>query len=81
MNAKLLMHKFYAICFETGLCPTDWNKSDIKPIPKKDKDNKSRELEKQPSRSSKNGGTSMLHKVFFQAYPATLSGKSKNVNM
>lgn len=38
MNAKLLMHKFYSICFETGLCPTDWNKSDIKPIPKKDKD-------------------------------------------
>ena len=24
--------------FETGLCPSDWYNSDIKPIPKKDKD-------------------------------------------
>ena len=38
INAKLVLHKFYSICFETGLCPTDWYNSDIKPIPKKDKD-------------------------------------------
>ena len=38
MNAKLLLHKFYSLCFETGMCPSDWYKSDIKPIPKKDKD-------------------------------------------
>ena len=37
-NAKLVLHKLYSVCFETGLCPTDWYKSDIKPIPKKDKD-------------------------------------------
>ena len=38
INAKLILHKFYSVCFETGLCPSDWYKSDIKPIPKKDKD-------------------------------------------
>ena len=38
LNAKLLLHKFYSVCFETGLCPSDWYNSDIKPIPKKDKD-------------------------------------------
>ena len=37
-NAKLLLHKFYSICFETGLCPTNWYDSNIIPIPKKDKD-------------------------------------------
>ena len=37
-NAKILFHKFFSVCFETGLCPTDWYNSDIKPIPKKDKD-------------------------------------------
>ena len=38
LNAKLLLHKFFSVCFETGLCPSDWYNSDIKPIPKKDKD-------------------------------------------
>ena len=35
VNAKLLLHKFYNLCFTTSLNPTDWNFSDIKPIPKK----------------------------------------------
>ena len=38
LNAKLLLHKFFNLCFKTGLNPTDWNYSDIKPIPKKEKD-------------------------------------------
>ena len=38
INAKLLLHKLFNLCFKTGLNPTDWNFSDIKPIPKKDKD-------------------------------------------
>ena len=37
-NAKLLLHKLFNLCFHAGLNPTDWNFSDIKPIPKKDKD-------------------------------------------
>jgi hypothetical protein len=36
--AKKLLHKFFNICFLNGLSPMDWNFSDIKPIPKKDKD-------------------------------------------
>ena len=38
INAKLLLQKFFNLCFVSGLNPTDWNFSDIKPIPKKDKD-------------------------------------------
>ena len=34
INAKLLLHKFFNLCFKSGLNPTDWNFSDIKPIPK-----------------------------------------------
>ena len=37
-NAKLLLQKFFNLCFLSGLNPTDWDFSDIKPIPKKDKD-------------------------------------------
>ena len=37
-NAKQLLHKFFNLCFSSGLNPTDWDKNDIKPIPKKDKD-------------------------------------------
>ena len=37
-NAKLLLFKFFKLCFECGLNPTDWDKNDIKPIPKKDKE-------------------------------------------
>jgi hypothetical protein len=37
-NAKNLLHKFFNLCFKSGLNPTDWDFSDIKPIPKKDKD-------------------------------------------
>ena len=37
-NAKLLLHKFFNLCFLSGLSPSDWEKSDIKPIPKPDKD-------------------------------------------
>ena len=37
-NAKLLFHKFFQLCFVSGLSPTEWDASDIKPIPKKDKD-------------------------------------------
>ena len=37
-HAKLILHKFFNMCFKSGLSPFDWNLSDIKPIPKKDKD-------------------------------------------
>ena len=37
-NAKLVLHKFLNICFVTGLSPSDWSLSNIKPIPKPDKD-------------------------------------------
>ena len=37
-HAKLILHKFFNLCFKSGLSPFDWNLSDIKPIPKKDKD-------------------------------------------
>ena len=36
--AKKLLHKLFNICFLNGLSPMDWDMSDIKPIPKKDKD-------------------------------------------
>ena len=37
-NAKLLLCRFFNLCFISGLNPTDWDFSDIIPIPKKDKD-------------------------------------------
>ena len=37
-NAKILLQNFFNLCFKSGLNPTDWNFSDIKPIPKKDQD-------------------------------------------
>ena len=40
LNAKMLLHKFFNICFQSGLNPTDWSYSDIKPIPKPDKDSR-----------------------------------------
>ena len=37
-NAKQILHRFFNLCFKSGLSPLDWDFSDIKPIPKKDKD-------------------------------------------
>ena len=37
-NAKLLLCKFFNLCFISGINPSDWDFSDIIPIPKKDKD-------------------------------------------
>ena len=37
-NAKLLLFKLFNLCFISGFNPSDWDFSDIKPIPKKDKD-------------------------------------------
>ena len=37
-NSKLLLHRFFNLCFNSGLNPTDWEFSNIIPIPKKDKD-------------------------------------------
>ena len=37
-NAKLLLHRFFRLCFISGLNPSEWDSSHIKPIPKKDKD-------------------------------------------
>ena len=37
-NAKRLLQNFFNLCFISGLSPTDWDLSNIKPIPKKDKD-------------------------------------------
>ena len=37
-NAKILFHKFFNLCFLSGLNPSEWDYSDIKPIPKPDKD-------------------------------------------
>ena len=39
-NAKQLFHHFFNLCFKSGLSPSDWDQSDIKPIPKKDKDSR-----------------------------------------
>ena len=36
-NAKCLLHKFFNLCFKSGLSHVDWDLSNIKPIPKKDK--------------------------------------------
>ena len=38
LNAKSLLHKFFNLCFSSGLSPSDWDYSNIKPIEKKDKD-------------------------------------------
>ena len=37
-HAKKLLQSFFNICFQNGLCPTEWYDSHIKPIRKKDKD-------------------------------------------
>ena len=37
-NAIKLLHVLFNLCFTSGLSPTEWNFSSIKPIPKKDKD-------------------------------------------
>ena len=38
-NAKELLHSFFLkFCFENSVSPSAWDYSDIKPIPKKDKD-------------------------------------------
>ena len=37
-NAKSILHRFFNLCFVTGLNPSDWDYSNIKPIPKPDKD-------------------------------------------
>ena len=37
-NSKHILHKFFNLCFKSGISPLDWDLSDIKPIPKKDKD-------------------------------------------
>ena len=37
-NAKCILHRFFNLCFKTGLNPVDCDFSDIKPIPKKDQD-------------------------------------------
>ena len=39
-NAQLLLFNLFNLCFRSGLAPTDWMLSDIKPIPKKDKDSR-----------------------------------------
>ena len=36
--AMKLLHNFFNMCFQHGLSPTDWDFSNIIPIPKKDKD-------------------------------------------
>ena len=38
INSKLLLHRFFSLCFSSGVNPTDWDYSNIKPIPKKGKD-------------------------------------------
>ena len=37
-NAKKVLHRFLDLCFRTGLSPIEWNLSNIKPIPKPEKD-------------------------------------------
>ena len=37
-NAKILLHNYFNLCFSSGLNPSEWEYSDIKPIPKPDKD-------------------------------------------
>ena len=38
VNAKLLLYKFFSLCFNSGINPTEWDNNDIIPIPKKDKE-------------------------------------------
>ena len=38
MNAKVLLYRFFNVCFKSGLNPSDWDYNDIKPVPKPDKD-------------------------------------------
>ena len=40
LEAKILLQKFFSRCFQLGLSPYDWDKSDIIPIPKPDKDSR-----------------------------------------
>ena len=37
-NAKMLLHRFFNLCFVSGLNPSDWDYSNIKPTPKPEKD-------------------------------------------
>ena len=37
-NAKLLLSKFFNLCFQSGVSPTGWSFSNIIPIPKPEKD-------------------------------------------
>ena len=37
-NAKIILHRFFNLCFVSGLNPSDWDYSNIQPIPKPDKD-------------------------------------------
>ena len=37
-NTKKLLYRFFNLCFTSGLNPTEWDYSNIKPIPKKEKD-------------------------------------------
>ena len=39
-NAKTLLHKYFNLCFSSGLNPSEWDYSSIKPIPKPDKDSR-----------------------------------------
>ena len=39
-NGKILFHAFFQLCFVSGLSPSEWDNSHIKPIPKKDKDSR-----------------------------------------
>ena len=39
-NAKRILHKFFTVCFASGLNPVEWDYSDIKPIPKPEKDSR-----------------------------------------
>ena len=38
VNAKLLLYKFFSLCFNSGINPTEWDNNDIIPIPKKDQE-------------------------------------------
>ena len=37
-HAKLILHRFFNLCFSSSFSPSDWDNTDIIPIPKKDKD-------------------------------------------
>ena len=39
-NAKALLHNYFNLCFSSGLNPSEWDYSSIKPIPKPDKDSR-----------------------------------------